>query len=491
MDKKPNIVFILSDDQGAWAMGCAGNEEIRTPNLDKLAKKGIRFENFFCTSPVCSPARASILTGCIPSAHGVHDWIRSGNVSVGSLSQEVLDSGLFKDERKPIQYLADQATYTEVLAQNGYMCGLSGKWHLGDSITPQKGFSHWFTIARGGCKYYWPDIVRDGKVVIENNYLTNLITEDALQFLDRQKDSNVPFYLSVHYTAPHSPWGREHHPAHIYDSYADCAFKSVPDEPIHPWQIATCPRGSGEERKALLQGYYAAVTAMDIGIGMIIDKLDEMCIRENTLIVFMSDNGMNMGHHGIWGKGNGTFPLNMYDTSVKVPAIISRPGSVPENVVNYDLLSQYDIMPTFLDYLDYTFPVKEKLPGISFAPLLRGECFKERENVVVFDEYGPVRMVRTKEWKYIHRYPYGPNELYNLVEDPDERVNLINEEGKYQRIKELKGILDAWFYKYSNPKFDGAKEAVTGFGQLNIAGYKGLGERAFYPSLFADNKMPE
>lgn len=481
-NSKPNIVFILSDDQGAWAMGCAGNHEIRTPNLDRLAREGIRFDNFFCASPVCSPARASILTGRIPSAHGVHDWIRSGNVDVDSLSKEALDSGLFKYEKKPIEYLKGQTTYTEILAQNGYTCGLSGKWHLGDSARPQKGFSHWFTIARGGCNYYRPDMIKDGKVVMEEGYITDLITEDALNFLDQQKDSDSPFYLSVHYTAPHSPWGREQHPAEIYDSYADCPFESVPDEPIHLWQIASCPNPNNpEERKALLQGYYAAVTAMDLGIGKIIDKLEELGLRENTLIIFMSDNGMNMGHHGIWGKGNGTFPLNMYDTSIKVPAIVSRPGYVPEGVVNDDLLSQYDIMPTILDYLGYIFDGIEELPGVSFAPILRGKKIDERKDVVVFDEYGPVRMIRTKEWKYVHRYPYGPNELYNLVEDPDEKVNLINEEEKKEIVKELKAKLDSWFYKYTDPKLDGTKEAVTGFGQLNLAGPAGKGEMAFHP----------
>ena len=112
--KKPNIVFILSDDQGAWAMGCSGNEEIITPNLDRLAAEGMRFENFFCESPVCSPARASLLTGRIPSQHGVHDWIRDDN-----------------KKQEDIEYLAGQTAYTDILAQEGYVCGLSGKWHLG------------------------------------------------------------------------------------------------------------------------------------------------------------------------------------------------------------------------------------------------------------------------------------------------------------------------------------------------------------------------
>ncbi len=124
---RPNVLFILSDDHGLWALGCAGNPEIRTPNLDRLADEGTRFERFFCASPVCSPARASLLTGRIPSQHGVHDWIREGNVGEGA-----------------VEYLTGQRGYTEILAGHGYRCGLSGKWHLGDSQVPQKGFAHWY-----------------------------------------------------------------------------------------------------------------------------------------------------------------------------------------------------------------------------------------------------------------------------------------------------------------------------------------------------------
>ena len=144
---QPNIVFILSDDQGPWAMGCAGNTEIRTPNLDRLAASGIRFENFFCTSPVCSPARASLLTGRIPSQHGIHDWIREGNTG-----------------QNAVEYLAGQLAYTEILADNGYTCGMSGKWHLGDSYRPQKSFSHWYVHERGGGPYYDVPMIRQGEL---------------------------------------------------------------------------------------------------------------------------------------------------------------------------------------------------------------------------------------------------------------------------------------------------------------------------------------
>src|SRR5690606_32334853 len=160
---------------------------------------------------------------------------------------------------------------------------------------------------------------------------------------------------------------------------------------------------------------------MDQQIGRIIEKLEQLGIRDNTLIVFMSDNGFSCGQHGFWGKGNGTFPQNMYDSSVKIPAIFSHPGTIPQQVVSKAMASGYDVMPTLLEYVGISHPSAEKLPGTSFLPVLRGEEATEREQVIVYDEYGPVRMIRSADWKYIHRYPYGPYELYDLNNDPGER----------------------------------------------------------------------
>ncbi|KPJ54408.1 MAG: sulfatase, partial [Planctomycetes bacterium DG_58] len=168
---RPNVVFILTDDQGPWAAHVCGNEEIRTPNLDRLAGEGVRFENFFCTSPVCSPARASLMTGRIPSQHGVHDWI-----SRGSMPPD------------PQAYLEGQTCFTDVLAANGYVCGLSGKWHLGDSMRPQHGFTHWFCMPTGGSQYNDATMIRDGKPVTCPGYLTDVITDDALGFIDANRD---------------------------------------------------------------------------------------------------------------------------------------------------------------------------------------------------------------------------------------------------------------------------------------------------------------
>ena len=451
---QPNIVFILTDDQGAWAMGCAGNSEIKTPHLDRLAASGMRFSNFFCTSPVCSPARASLLTGRIPSQHGVHDWIRGGNVG-----------------ERTIRYLEGQTGYTDILAENGYICGLSGKWHLGDSLVPQKGFAHWYVHQTGGSAYYDAPMIRDGVCLDEPGYLTDVITEDALQFLD-SRDGSRPFYLSVHYTAPHSPW-IDSHPQEYVDMYEDCAFESCPQEPRHPWSIPTAPWSDDPTEN--LKGYFAAVTAMDHNVGRIIDKLEQMGIRDQTLICFMSDNGFNCGHHGIWGKGNGTFPQNMFDTSVKVPAIFSQPGRIPQGAVCDELVSGYDFMPTLLEYVGFEHPEAGGLPGRSFLPALLGEEASGREDVVIFDEYGPVRMIRTREWKYVHRYPYGPHELYDLANDPEERVNLIDAPEAQEQRMAMKSLLEQWFLRYVEPGRDGTKEAVTGFGQLELAGPAGEG----------------
>ena len=476
----PNVVFILTDDQGPWAMGCAGNDEIRTPNLDRLAATGVRFENFFCTSPVCSPARASLMTGRIPSQHGVHDWISGGNMP-RDLAQDATHRDTAQD---PQQYLEGLTCTTDVLAEAGYTCGLSGKWHLGDSMTPQHGFTHWFCLPTGGSQYNDATMIRDGKPVTCPGYLTDVITDDALSFLDANREG--PFYLSVHYNAPHTPFTG--HPQEIVDSYDACPFKTCPQEAAHPW-IRERSRVHLGNRESL-KGYFAAVTAMDLNVGRILDRLETLGVRENTLVVFSSDNGYSCGHHGFWHKGNGTWPLNMYENSVKVPAIFSHPGVLPAGRVTDAMVSQYDFMPTLLEHLGLPparrspsgegGPVEDDtLPGASFAAVLRGETDEAREDVVIYDEYGPVRMVRTREWKYVHRYPFGPHELYDMVNDPDERKNLVDDRSQASVVAEMRTRLAGWFARYVVPRLDGARLAVYGDGQLRRIDVDTTGDEAF------------
>jgi len=458
---RPNVVVIMTDDQGAWALGCSGNEEIQTPHIDRLAKEGTRFENCFCASPVCSPARASFLTGRIPSQHGVHDWIREGNISD--------PEGKYMGKDRPIEYLRGLIGYTEILRQQGYRCGLSGKWHLGDQERPQKGFDYWYAFAFGGGDYYNAPMIENGEIVEQPDYLTEAIGDGALEFLDTVSEGDEPFYLSVHFTAPHSPWDRDNHPDEYLDRYEDCPFESCPDLPVHPWQINSAPVGVGERRKENLQGYFAAVTAMDVQVGRLLNCIESMGVRENTLIVFTSDNGMNMGHHGIWGKGNGTYPQNMYENSVKVPFIASRPGSVPEDSVERGLWSHYDFFPSLLDYLGFENPVAEELPGSSFASVLRGKTGEARDSVVIYDEYGPVRMIRSRQDKYVRRFPDGPDEYYDLETDPDETRNRIDDVDCSSRIEALRSEMDQWFDRYVDPERDGSSDPVTGKGQLQLA----------------------
>ena len=457
MRRHPNIVFILSDDQGEWAMGCSGNREIITPNLDRLAREGMRFSNFFCASPVCSPARASLLTGCIPSQHGVHDWLRDDD-----------------ECQAAIEYLAGQSSYTSVLSGAGYTCALSGKWHMGNSAEPQHGFTHWFCHKSGGGPYYGAPIYKDEVLYREERYVTDAITDDALEFLDSSGDG--PFYLNVCYTAPHAPWV-DNHPKEYTDLYRDCPFDSVPHLPRHPDSIYLTDEVAKDERANLI-GYYAAVTAMDANIGRILDRLDVLGLREDTLVFFSSDNGFSCGHHGFWGKGNATFPLNMYEESVKVPFIASLPGVIPEGAVCDALVSAYDFMPTLLEFAGVTATGGEGRPGHSFAPALRGEAFLQREDVVVLDEYGPNRMVRTRDMKLVCRYPYGPNELYDLAHDPMEEDNLLLYNENDPRAQILRVRLEEWFDRYVDPAVDGVREAVFGSGQIGLAGLWGRGKPA-------------
>lgn len=392
MEQK-NVITIIADDMGAWATGeKAGNTEVKTPNIDALAEDGVSFSNFYCVSPVCSPARASIYSGTIPSSHGVFDWVAAGNLDKEELG-ELKSAPEFSNEESSIRFMDDTLTYTELMEEVGYRCSLSGKWHLGDSLNPQKGYQDWYALGRGGCEYMRPDIVEDGEISFKNEYVTHSITNNALKIIETFDDGE-PHYLNVAYTAPHSPWDKDNHPEKYRNLYRDCSFDSVPKEDHHPWQVPSAPvPHNEEERREYLTGYYAAISAMDEGIGKIVSSLKEKGLYQDTLIMFTSDNGMSMGHHGIWGKGYGTYPLNMYDSSIKVPMIMTWPNVLPHNKVINSNRSYYDIFPTLVDYLDLpTKEVKElSLPGKSLRSVLENETEADKTNTVVYDEYGATR----------------------------------------------------------------------------------------------------
>lgn len=471
MEQRPNIVFILSDDQGPYSLGCLHNSELQTPTLDMLAQNGVRFAHCFCASPVCSPARASILTGSIPSRHGVHDWIRAGNLEPDyyELTQKQKAHYDYLVEHKAINYLEGCPTYTEILRNNGYICALAGKWHLGSSAQPQCGFSKWSTIGKGGCDNYMdPDVIEDGKLSFPKEYLTDIITDKALQFIDEFSGQDAPFYLSVNYIAPHTPWEAFSHKKEHLDLYKDCNYeKYYPHLQNHPWaSSASIGYNTPEKRAWAFQGYEAAITAMDEGIGKIIEKLKQEGVYENTIIIFTSDNGFNMGHHGLFGKGNATCPTNVYEESITVPFIASWQGHFAQGLVQNTCVSHYDFFPTILEMAGIEHDLDDMQPGKSFLPLLTNEETQEDRSVVIYDEYGATRMIRTPQHKYVHRFPNGPHELYDLVNDSGEEKNLVEEPAYIPIVFQLRKRMLEWFERYTDPAHDGTKEPACGTGQL-------------------------
>ncbi len=486
--KRPNIVLVMADDMGYWSMGCAGNREVRTPNLDLLAREGMYFPDYFCTSPVCSPARASVLCGKMPSQHGVQDWIARGHINYAEVAPALREKHQDPEasweyawsrqqlvDDQAIRYLDGFRTYTDILAEHGYVCGLAGKWHLGDAGHPQKGFSYWEPLAMGGDNYFYPVVLQGGRFdMLRGTYVTHYITGKALAFLEN-RDADRPFYLSVHYTAPHSPWDRGQHPKEYYDLYQECPFAATPDVPPHRWG----PSYTGEDRRMRLRGYYAAISAMDSDIGKLVRYLKREGLWEDTIFIFTADNGMSMGHHGIFGKGNGTFPMNLYDTAVKVPMLVTYPRGIQGGTVARGLYSHYDLLPTIAGLMGEK--PDTDCPGRSFQEIFQGQIPDGRDAVVVYDEYGPARMIRTHTYKYIHRYPYGENEFYDLVADPGEENNLVSsEEPQVQEtIAALKSEMEQWFIQYSDPDRDGSRQAVYGSGQIGKVGREGGGRKAF------------
>ncbi len=477
MADRPNIVFILTDDQGAWALG-KENRDVITPNLDRMADEGTRFTRFFCASPVCSPARCSIVTGRLPSAHGVHDWIRSGNVSAADLPEGMRPDGAFREESQAIDYLSGMPSCFGALQAAGYRLAMVGKWHMGDSMRPRPGFEEWTTLLRGGCNYRRADVYADGQPQFINQYVTDFFTDRAVEYIDRRPQE--PFCLSLHYTAPHNPWQHEQHREDMLALYDGCQFDTLPLQPVHPDQVATCDVGHTDERRRyLLKGYCAAISALDEGVGRVMEALRRNGLHENTIVIFAGDNGMNLGQHGIWGKGNGTYPQNMYDTSVRVPFIAWGPGRIRSGAEVDNLISHYDILPTLREYLGET-PLAG-LPGESFLQeLTEGRPPVDRK-LCILDEYGPVRMIRSRTHKLVRENIHGNHQLYDLVNDPEETVNHYGEAAYADIQQALESELERAFREYTEAPYDGMRTDPTGAGQLGKITHEG--EKVFLPEL--------
>ncbi len=422
--KRPNVVMVMTDDHGAWTLGCYGCAQMHTPNIDALARGGARFERAFACTPVCSPSRMTWITGRLPSTHTVQDWLVPED-SFGEKSRAWLDGHL---------------TYSEVLAKHGYTLGMCGKWHMGHDDTAQRGFSFWATVPGGGGPYKDVEFVRNGHRVQTTGFKTDRVGDFALEFLDQQRGREDPFYLLVPFYAPHTPY--DFQPEEYRKHYNNSGFSCYPRGEAHPRANRDLRRHLNN--KASMQAYSALISGVDANVGRIVKRLEEMGVRDDTLIVFTADQGWNSGQHGFWGKGNGTWPFNMYEESIRVPLIWNQPGRIPPGATPREMVSSYDYFPTILDYLGVSTPPRDPLRvGRSYAPILRGG-HPHWENRLYF-EYSFVRGLRTENLKLVQRTGEWPSELYDLEADPGESRNRYGDPAFARQQAALQSDLERFF----------------------------------------------
>ncbi len=437
MSRKRNILVFLTDDHAQWAMGAYGNQELHTPNMDYLAHTGVQMMNAFTPTPVCSPARACFFTGRLASQHGIHDYLSSTDPVI---------------HHHP--WLKDETTLAQLLSEAGYQTGLCGKWHLGSDDMLIPGFDYCFCLS-GDYPMAHNSTYRfceNGDEQLLPGYKTPIITDRAVKFL-QNRDEERPFFLFVGYTATHSPWAG--HPERLVSAYRNCSFSDIPKDETYPFgrqNLESLNQHRNDEQEALAQ-YYAAVSQIDEGVGRILDQLEAQDELQDTLVVYTSDHGLNCSHHDIWGKGNGTLPLNMVEESIRIPLILNQPGYLFGGQRRREYVDHLDLFQTLIEYAELTLPDPDqnKYPGQSFLSFLDNSAHIPNWRDVQFGEYGNLRMVRTATHKLIRRYPDGPCELFDLENDPRETRNLFTDPEKQTLVRQLTAQIDDYFNIYEDP----------------------------------------
>ena len=419
-NSSPNILFIYTDDQAAWAVGSSGNPDVHTPNLDRLFAEGATLTNCFVTTPVCSPSRVALLASRYGTEAGITDWI---NPRGGEYQRKEDTLGL--DPATP--------TWVRRLREAGYATTLIGKWHLGtlDKYHPTHfGYDRFIGFRPGGRKVKDPLLEIDGEERQIKGLTVDVLTDYAIQTL-RERDRDKPFALSLHYRAPHAPW------------------LPVAKEDMTPYQgrPLTIPNPDFPDLdtkrvERLMREYLASVTGIDRNLGRLLNALDELGLRENTVVIFTSDHGYNIGHHGLLHKGNGGWITNekrgipyhdprvtqpnMYDTSLRVPAAVRWPGVIQPGTRVDRVITNLDWYPTLLAMAGLRPHAESRLHGSNFLPLLQGRSIAWDD--AFYGEYSihhyaqaHLRMLRTPEAKLVRDFSGNyPDRLYDLKEDPGE-----------------------------------------------------------------------
>lgn len=477
-DSRPNIIFIMADDHAAHAMSCYGSKINTTPNMDRIANKGMRFDNCFCTNSICTPSRATILTG-------TYNHINKVTTLATELDPEMV-------------------TYPKILQEAGYQTAMIGKWHL---HSVPAGYDHYEVLWShwGHGTYFDPKTLRNGEEVEHKGYVTDLITDWSIDWM-KARDKDKPFCMMVHHKAPHRTWessprhrsmfGKEDipYPPTFDDDYSNRSqaakrahmriesdfnasdLKVENPEGVGVWEALPVPdpdnissyslkTHEGETIKfknldelkkwkyqRYLKDYLRCVASMDDGIGRILDTLDEEGITEDTMVVYTSDQGFFLGDHGWFDK------RFMYEESLRMPFVVSYPRGIKAGSVSKDMILNVDFAQTFLDLAGLKAPAE--MQGRSFRPLLEGKTPSDWRKSMYYrywmhkaDHYVPAHYgLRTMDYKLIYYYgdalgqkgavgkPTKPEwELFDLKKDPME-LNNVYEDPAYTDI--LPGLKD-------------------------------------------------
>lgn len=405
-----NIVFILTDDQRFDALGCTGHPFLETPHIDALAKNGLICDRAFVTTALCSPSRASVLTGQYAHIHGVLD-----------------NSTLLP---------TDTPTFPKELQAAGYRTGFIGKWHMGGSTdAPQPGFDEWVSFAGQGV-YYDPVLNVNGDRVERKGYLTDMLGAYAADFIDR--NAEAPFLLYVSHKAVHQPFepAERHKGAYAGETWPrpvtfpdmDETYAGKPDwvRKQRPSWHGVDGYGLGEtDLDTLARDMAECMRSVDDSVGVITQALEARGLLDDTLIVYTSDNGFLFGEHGLVDK------RCMYEPSIRVPMIVHCPAMIAGGRRLGEIVTNIDIAPTFVDAAGL--PIPPSMQGESFLPLLRGESIPWRDGFMYtyfwersFPQTPTVLGIRTKTHKLmVYHGIYDRYEIYDIANDPDERNNLL------------------------------------------------------------------
>lgn len=438
---KPNIILVFTDNQQAATLGCYGNGEVRTPNIDQMAKDGFLFEKAFCANAFCSACRASALTGMLPSQHGVHSWIDDRNM---------------EDWPAGWHALAGLATLPEEMGKLGYRTGIFGKYHLGDPTSVGPGWDSWVTMADGHVRsFYENDIFDNGRTYKQPGHSVDFFTDKALEFIE---GSPAPYFAYIPLPAPYGHWpatndGMRNKYAEIYD---DCPMETVPRvglrrEAVVNYDMVKSGSGKGLDFSLLmrapndlptLRNYYSQISMIDDAVGRLV------AAAPDALVVFTTDHGLSLGHHGFWGHGGSTYPSNLHLAAHSIPMVARHPGHIAAGATSPILVSNIDIYATLLDYAGGK--ADPSLPSRSFAGLLRGEAVAEWGEDEVYSEQEETRVIRTPQWAYFKRFnsdnaPDLPNELFNVVTDPGETENLAADPGHAHIVADLDARIETFF----------------------------------------------